>query len=133
MGFDIQKMTTERKWSIHYGALAAGRDITTHWLEGREAVRSLCRRSTITRSKSTHDDVYLSRQMQLKSASQGTSLGSAQSDSQGGPTHGEPVLSIHSIQTRSDHKGSNLVSAIRLLVHRSHRPGCLTSKPVSLL
>jgi proline iminopeptidase len=25
-GFDIQKMTTERKWSIHYGALAAGRD-----------------------------------------------------------------------------------------------------------
>ncbi len=24
--FDIQKMTTERKWSIHYGALAAGRD-----------------------------------------------------------------------------------------------------------
>ena len=24
--FDIQKMSTERKWSIHYGALAAGRD-----------------------------------------------------------------------------------------------------------
>jgi proline iminopeptidase len=24
--FDVQKMTTERKWSIHYGALAAGRD-----------------------------------------------------------------------------------------------------------
>lgn len=24
--FDVQKMTTERQWSIHYGALAAGRD-----------------------------------------------------------------------------------------------------------
>ncbi|MGV3479656.1 MAG: alpha/beta fold hydrolase [Sphingobium sp.] len=24
--FDIAKMTTERKWSVHYGALAAGRD-----------------------------------------------------------------------------------------------------------
>jgi pimeloyl-ACP methyl ester carboxylesterase len=24
--FDVEKMTTERKWSIHYGALAAGRD-----------------------------------------------------------------------------------------------------------
>jgi proline iminopeptidase len=24
--FDVNKMTTERKWSIHYGALAAGRD-----------------------------------------------------------------------------------------------------------